>query len=353
MRVSFCLAAASLITFSIHTSILSQDLEEGLKSLSDQIVTGMAESKKQKIAVVEFSDLDGRITELGKFLSEELITRLFLSRKFDVVERQLLNKVLEEHRLNISGLIDETTAKKLGRILGVDAICSGTITDLINTVKLNSRLISTETGAIFAVASTNIQKDEVISKLLGKVSYYTQTTPSGTIKQSVLPGKILFFDDFSSYEEGDPTDWGQNVYVKRLKDGRKYLVTSLRGKHTVGKNINLPKNFYLQFDFVEWANETYISFVDSRGAKYSVEWDTNGNYFTLPDGTKTPDRMDRDYKTFRINVENDVVKIYLDGQFMISGVMKGFSNLVRFEIVIPYSQFGHHVFITNVKVGEM
>lgn len=98
-----------------------------------------------------------------------MITRLFITKKVEVVERQLLVKVLEEHKLNMTGVVDPTSAKELGKILGVDAIASGTITDLGTSVKLNARLITTETGKIFAVASVEILKDEKIRKLMVKV----------------------------------------------------------------------------------------------------------------------------------------------------------------------------------------
>jgi len=91
--------------------------------------------KKVKIAVFNFVDLDGKTTRLGKFISEELITNLFQTKKFEVVERNLLEKILKEQELSASGMIDEESTKKLGKILGVDAICTGTITDFGDYLK--------------------------------------------------------------------------------------------------------------------------------------------------------------------------------------------------------------------------
>jgi len=143
-------------------------LESQLGILTDQIVTSLSQKKKSKIAVIEFSNLRGQATEFGRYLAEELITRLYLTNKFEVIERQLLNKVLKEHQLNMSGLIDASSAKELGRILGVDAIASGSVTDLDNSVKVNARLISTETGKIFSVASVTISKDNTVRRLMGE-----------------------------------------------------------------------------------------------------------------------------------------------------------------------------------------
>ena len=162
----------SILFFAIFTTqIYSQsNLDTQISDLCNQIATEMSEYQKTTIAVIEFSDLDGNVTDLGKFLSEEVITKLFQTKKFKVIERQLLNKIIKEQKLQVSGIIDEASAKKLGKLLGVNAIVSGTIAELANSVKLNARLIGTETGEIFGAASIEIAKDESIVKLMAKVN---------------------------------------------------------------------------------------------------------------------------------------------------------------------------------------
>jgi hypothetical protein len=73
--------------------------------------------------------------------------------------------VIAEQKLTLTGIIDPASAKKLGSLLGVDAIVSGTVTDLAQSLSVNARLISTETAEIFAVASTEIFKDDSVRAL--------------------------------------------------------------------------------------------------------------------------------------------------------------------------------------------
>ena len=162
-----CSSQKSLIKEDVN-EINPDSHEAKLQMLTNQIVISLSEKKKAKIAIIEFSDLQGNINDFGRYLSEELITRLFLTNKFEVIERHMLNKVLKEHQLTLSGLIDTNSAQELGRLLGVDAVASGSISDLGNTVKVNARLISTETGEIFSVASVTFLKDEVITKLMNE-----------------------------------------------------------------------------------------------------------------------------------------------------------------------------------------
>jgi len=160
-----------------------QTLDSALIELVDQIVLSLSQNQKTKIAVIEFSDIQGNITNLGKYLAEELTTRLYLTGSFEVVERQLLNKVIEEQQLGLTGYIDDNTAVSLGNILGIDAIASGSITDLGKNVKVNARLISAESGKVFSVASVKIPKDETICMLLGQI-YESKDNSKSEAKKS-------------------------------------------------------------------------------------------------------------------------------------------------------------------------
>jgi len=243
MRISTCLAICLVFLPVVYLN--SQSLDEGLANLSNQIANEMTQGQKNKIAVIEFSDLNGNITEFGKFVAEELITRLFLTQKFEVVERELLNKVLEEHELKSTGLIDPTSAQKLGKILGVESIVSGTVTDLGETIKLNARLISTETGKIFAVAAEKLPIDDTVKKLMSiRIS---NTNSKGNPKYS---GNVFFREDFSGYSDGEaPPDWkGTEHCVVKTKGRAKVFTTFEPGPNIfIIPNIDYPEDFKIKW----------------------------------------------------------------------------------------------------------
>ncbi|OEU85015.1 MAG: hypothetical protein BA865_05845 [Desulfobacterales bacterium S5133MH4] len=64
----------------------------------------MEHHRIQYIAVADFTDLDGKISTLGIFISEELLTRLHDTQRVKVVERRPLNSVLDEHQLDLQDL---------------------------------------------------------------------------------------------------------------------------------------------------------------------------------------------------------------------------------------------------------
>ena len=174
-----------VLTVLFSSSCFAQaEMEENLDQLAAQIVTAMDENvlpgtsgEKIRIVVLDFLDLEGNVTSLGRFVAEELTTRLFQTKRFEVIERQLLNKVLDELKLSASGFVDSGSAQELGSILGASAIVSGTLSALGESVRINARLIATNTGTIFAAASAQIPRDEAIDHLLAKVI----TVPEGFI----------------------------------------------------------------------------------------------------------------------------------------------------------------------------
>lgn len=165
----------------ISNSFAQGSLDQRIVELTQQISKEMTDNNKKTIAVIEFSDLRGNVTDLGRYISEELITKLYLTKKFKVIERQLLNKIIAEQKLSLAGMIDPTSAKKLGKVLGVDAIVSGTQTDLAQGLKINARMLNTETGEIFAVASVEIFKDESVTKLMSEI---------GSSKEALTDSKL-------------------------------------------------------------------------------------------------------------------------------------------------------------------
>lgn len=163
------------LVFFAAQAAAHQTLTEGVRDLATQISTAAAKQSKQRIAVLPLRELDGQPTILGTYVAEELITGLVQLGSFDVVERQLLDKLLGEQKIEQTGAIDPATAKKVGRILGVDAIVTGSITDLTTFMAINCRLIDTSTGAVFGAARVTIAKDADVAKLTG-----TALTEAGT-----------------------------------------------------------------------------------------------------------------------------------------------------------------------------
>lgn len=143
-------------------------LSSGLDELAYLMTEKLDQKKTYKVAVSDFVDLEGNVTNLGRYIAEELNARLFRLKMFQVIERRMLDPVLQEQKLTMTGLVDTAASKKVGSLLGLDGVITGSISDLGGRVKVNGRMIDTESGQVLTASFVEIQKDDRVNILLGK-----------------------------------------------------------------------------------------------------------------------------------------------------------------------------------------
>lgn len=142
------------------------NLDADIDNFTSQILQQLIQNNKKNVAVSEFADLSGNITDIGKFVADEVITRLILSGKLKVIDRKYFSKVLKDHRLPLSKALDPTSAQTLQNILGIDSIITGTIVDLGTRMKINASLCSSASGSTFGAAYMEAQTDDNLRNLI-------------------------------------------------------------------------------------------------------------------------------------------------------------------------------------------
>ncbi|MEN8189522.1 MAG: FlgO family outer membrane protein [Thermodesulfobacteriota bacterium] len=198
-------------------------------------VLAQADFEKTKIAVLPFN-LQGEKFEtddMGKIVSEWLITAFVKDGRFEVIERKLLGQVLEEQQMVEAGVVNQDTAMEIGRLLGVKVIISGSVMKLGQVIEVNSRIIDVSSAAI--ITAENVRSTQVIS-----LQELVFEMAEKIIKNFPLEGYVANRDanqvvidlgrlagvksgmHFMVYEEGDvvrhpKTD--EILYVKQIKTG--------------------------------------------------------------------------------------------------------------------------------------
>lgn len=82
--------------------------------------------KIQRVALVSFEDYPKQ-SGSGEIVSSVFEQSLMKSR-YQIVERQRVNKILDEQAFTLSGAVDSKTVKQIGDLLGVDAMIMGNVT---------------------------------------------------------------------------------------------------------------------------------------------------------------------------------------------------------------------------------
>lgn len=143
--------------------------QQETKAAAEKISATLSKQGRKSVAVVDFTDLQGSVTELGRFMAEQLSVALASEdRDFKVIDRGHLRKILREQGLGSSGVIDPTTAQEVGRIAGVDTLITGTLTPFGETVSLSIKALDTKTAENIRAMSVEIPKTNAIAELLGR-----------------------------------------------------------------------------------------------------------------------------------------------------------------------------------------
>ena len=132
-----------------HTLAQAQDIDIELSNLTERLAGKIQAKDMKKVAVIDFTDLQGGSSELGKYIAEQMtVDFVMTNRVFTVLDRANLKRILAEHKLTATGLIDPDNAKKLGMFAGVDALILGTIIPKGQSISLTAKVITTETAEI-------------------------------------------------------------------------------------------------------------------------------------------------------------------------------------------------------------
>ena len=85
---------------------------------------------KDRVAVMDFENKSQHGGwRLGQGASDILTTELVKTGKFNVMERDRLAAIIKEQNLGVSGRIDPSTAARIGKIIGVEYIITGAVTE--------------------------------------------------------------------------------------------------------------------------------------------------------------------------------------------------------------------------------
>lgn len=186
-----------LAPYTVVASILAASLTS--------LAHAQANPRRPRIAVMDFdyatvqtvsSAVFGTNVDVGKGIVDLLVTDLVKNGAYSIIERKQLDKILAEQNFSNSNRADVTRAARIAKILGVDAIIVGSITEFGNETKktglggiggnwhgvglgnighsnskanvaITARIINVDTAEIMGVAEGKGQSSRSSTNLLG------------------------------------------------------------------------------------------------------------------------------------------------------------------------------------------
>jgi curli biogenesis system outer membrane secretion channel CsgG len=206
---------------------------------------------RRRIGVVNFENKAPYAqARIGNTATDILITELVKSGKFIVVERDKMDKLMEEQKLGQSGAIDPNTAARVGKILGLNAIVTGSISQfglkkegkdfIISQSKqqivectVDIRVVDVETGQVLYADSGKGVAQKNSGKFLGmgNQSKYDETLEGEALRAAI----VKFTDNIISQVNKKP--W--SCRVAAVSGAKVYLNAGLESGIQVGQKLRV------------------------------------------------------------------------------------------------------------------
>jgi TolB-like protein len=151
-------------------------------------------------------------TPLCKGLAAMLITDLSKAgSSLKVIERENIKALIEEMALSESGVVDESTAVRLGKLLGAQSIAFGSFIVMGNQVRIDARIIKVETGELVMADAIMGSSDnfmglvnDLARKLAASLKVAFHAAKPGT--QSSLDAALFFCKGLDAFDRGNKTE---------------------------------------------------------------------------------------------------------------------------------------------------
>lgn len=145
-----------------------------------------------RVAIMGFQDYPGAPGS-GE-ITASTFEKYLLWAGYSLVERRQVEQVLKEQSLSLTGATDPATIRKIGRILGVDALVFGSLTDFSNireqTVLVN--MPQEQSEPVFGrVVTEQRDKDKTVRSVQPVIAGYAYTRRDRLVPESqTLPAHI-------------------------------------------------------------------------------------------------------------------------------------------------------------------
>lgn len=143
-----------------------------------------------QVAILEFEAL-GLAKENASVFSSHFEAEFFRLNRYEIVERQKIESLIEEYKLQLSGLTETEKAVKLGMLLNAQYVVTGSVNRVDGIFSATAKMISVENGRIHSVANIygQINFNDLLMKGTNSLAAQLSGLPAPDL--SVVKGEVV------------------------------------------------------------------------------------------------------------------------------------------------------------------
>ncbi len=150
---------------------------------------------------------DGNISDgIKSIVREEISNAIVNTPSYIVLERAMIEKVLAEAQFQSNGLVDDSQVSELGKMMGADLVCYGSVVPLGNNYYISLKMVNVTTAKVILQSTGSTKQgtndlilvsQQIANKLVKNTNYIPQqvTKPTTnyhpTEKQENTDGETL------------------------------------------------------------------------------------------------------------------------------------------------------------------
>lgn len=101
------------------------------------------------VGIFPFQAKNRDLQEYAEAAGQVLFTRMVVQDRVHLVDREQMDKILNETTLNLSGMVSQENMIQVGQLTGAKIIVSGAVFEVDNVVIIVAKVIGTETSRVF------------------------------------------------------------------------------------------------------------------------------------------------------------------------------------------------------------
>lgn len=160
------------LTMSLATGVIL-GLTMGARAAEAPAAAPAAAPAVYPAAIFPFEEKGAGVRDYGSKISDILFANLVANPDLFLVDRQDMKKLMDEHELNLSGMVSPDQAIKVGKLTGAKIIITGSVIEADKTLYLVAKIIGVETSRVFGESVKGKTSDEIaplVEKLAGQVA---------------------------------------------------------------------------------------------------------------------------------------------------------------------------------------
>ena len=242
-----------------------------------------AQNDRLRIAIFDPTSSGTGIDEGTKLAVREIISSAFVNTgKYTIVERSLLEKVMNEQMFSNSGAVDDSQASEIGRLAGANKIVLSVITLAGGRNMLSIKLVDVNTASVERQKTQVITSHELLDvvepltmELMGETAVYptaTRQPASQNVNAATAATQIQSTEIEMVYVEG--TGRIGSFYIG------KYEITQAQWTAIMGNNPSITKGDRYPVENVSWSDaQAFITKLSQMtGRRYRLPTESEWAY---------------------------------------------------------------------------